>query len=502
MDRFDELHVISDLHLGGDSGHQIFRGAALLGDFIQALAGRSAERTVALVINGDFIDFLAGNGATYFDPQRAPERLAQIARDFSPVFEGLRKFVATPNRHLVIVLGNHDIELALPNVQRSLLSAVAGDTDPAARGRVLLSVGGAGFAARVGSAQVVCLHGNEVDPFNITDYETLRRAARDQVYGWSPKPWIPNAGTKLVIEIMNGIKQSFPFIDLLKPETDAVVPLLFALDQASVSRLLDAIQVASRVSWDTLRKASGFLSMSDASAGPPLSRAELDSFDEQLPMNDASLQLSNILRRAFETPRKEEQERFVVALLDRAEERFQQGIDPIRLARTNGDQKLGFFELSGAALRAGWAQLLNRPESERLRAALRHLLKDKTFDRQFRDADFERIDEIVPVDVNVVVAGHTHLERKHPRRSGGTYINTGTWARLMRLTPELLNDATQFSNFYDAVRKPTIEALDDTGFVLHRPSVASIIEQGGTASAHLCHVQPGGGTLDAPEGAA
>lgn len=497
MDQFEEVHVISDLHLGGDAGHQIFKHADKLSRFIASLTARPQGRRVALVVNGDFVDFLAGKGATYFDPLGAVAHVQRIARDpaFEDIFAAFRAFVATADRTLAIVLGNHDIELALPNVQRALLAEVAG-RNPAAHGRVLWSVGGTGFAATVGSGRVLCVHGNEVDAFNITDYEALRRAARDQVFGWTPKAqaWVPNAGTKLVIEIMNGIKQSFPFIDLLKPETDAVVPILFALDQANVARLLDALQVASRAQWDSLRSATGFLSLTEAAP------RDLSEAAGEPRRNDVSLRLAEVLRRAFETPRSEEQDHFVTALLDRTEEQFQEGLDPFRLAGATSQDKLGLLELSGASVRAAWAKLLARPEPERLRAALQHLVKDKTFNRQFRDDTFEKIEQIVPVDVNVVVAGHTHLERFHPRGSGGTYINTGTWARLMRVTPELLTDPAQFEQFYTAVRQPTIDALDETPFVTHRASVASMVEQGGALIARLCHVQPDGTTVEAPRG--
>jgi UDP-2,3-diacylglucosamine pyrophosphatase LpxH len=500
MDSFHEVHVISDLHLGGDAGHQIFTGAERLCKFIDSLARLPERRRVALVVNGDFVDFLAGKGATYFDPLRATTRVQLIARNpaFAEIFAAFRGFAGTPERTLVIVLGNHDIELALPNVQRALLTELAGE-DPAAHGRVLWSVGGAGFAASVGGGRVLCLHGNEVDPFNITDYETLLRAARDQVFGWTPKAkdWVPNAGTKLVIEIMNGLKQSLPFIDLLKPETDAVVPILFALDQLSVTRLLDAIQVASRTSWDILRQATGFLSLEDSGVG---SAAATSEAEKALPRADAAVQLSEILGRAFEPYRSGEEDHFVNGLLDKTEEYFAQGMDPFQLAATSGQDKLGVLQLSGASLRAAWAKLLACSESERLRAALRHLHKDKTFDRQRLDADFKRIDQIIPVDIDVVIAGHTHLERFHRRGSGGLYINTGTWARLMRVTPAILDDPARFAQFYEAVRLPSIDDLDKTDFVTHRPSVASIVEQSGMFSAKLCHVRADGATETAPEG--
>ena len=71
----------------------------------------------------------------------------------------------------------------------------------------MLAFDGAGFLCRVGNATVLCVHGNEVDDWNITDYETIRRAGRDLQQGRSVEAWVPNAGTHLVIEVMNDIKK-------------------------------------------------------------------------------------------------------------------------------------------------------------------------------------------------------------------------------------------------------------------------------------------------------
>jgi hypothetical protein len=58
--QFDELYSISDLHLGGEPGFQIFGSGKELAWLIRHLGAERPERTrVALVINGDFVDFLA-----------------------------------------------------------------------------------------------------------------------------------------------------------------------------------------------------------------------------------------------------------------------------------------------------------------------------------------------------------------------------------------------------------------------------------------------------------
>src|SRR4029077_9541031 len=128
-------------------------------------------------------------------------------------------------RSLIINLGNHDLELALPWVREHLLDVLAGDS-LTARGRITLFFDGTGFRCEVGTAQILCLHGNEVDPWNVADYEAIRRIGRDFYQGRTVEPWIPNAGTQLVIEVMNALKRRYPFVDLLKPEAQAGVATL------------------------------------------------------------------------------------------------------------------------------------------------------------------------------------------------------------------------------------------------------------------------------------
>ncbi|MCY2966505.1 MAG: metallophosphoesterase [Planctomycetota bacterium] len=125
---FDELYVISDLHMGGKAGFQLFNQGKLLSRWIDSLAAVPAAKRVALVINGDMVDFLAEPDATYFDPRGAVNKLNRIAGDsaFKPVFDSLAKFTGVKNRHLVVTLGNHDLELMLPNVQTQFLSLLTG----------------------------------------------------------------------------------------------------------------------------------------------------------------------------------------------------------------------------------------------------------------------------------------------------------------------------------------------------------------------------------------
>ena len=81
LPQFDELYVVSDLHLGGESGHQIFNSGAELARLIDFLRTRNPNKKLALLINGDFVDFLAEPNAKHFDPAGAIAKLNRIATE-------------------------------------------------------------------------------------------------------------------------------------------------------------------------------------------------------------------------------------------------------------------------------------------------------------------------------------------------------------------------------------------------------------------------------------
>src|SRR5262249_19693476 len=121
----DELHVISDLHMGGAPGFQILGQTERLANFVRQVRGERPDDRVALVLDGDIVDTLAEDVSGYIATDTAVATVERIVdRDpaFSPIWDALADFVRTKNRTLVLVIGNHDPELALPPVQRFLIS--------------------------------------------------------------------------------------------------------------------------------------------------------------------------------------------------------------------------------------------------------------------------------------------------------------------------------------------------------------------------------------------
>lgn len=462
--RLDSLHVVSDLHLGGAPGFQIFGSTDELAWLIRRVAEPKPGRH-GLVINGDFIDLLAEQPSQAFDPLGAAAKLDSIWARFEPVFEALRQLVQTPERLLILNLGNHDLELALPWVRAHLVQRLT-DGDETAAARLLLVTDGTGVNCHVGSARVVCLHGNEVDAWNVADYEQLRRIARDHQLGRPLEEWLPNAGSRMVVEVMNGIKRRYPFVDLLKPETEAVLPLLAALDGSVYRKLMDLASIAGRRGWDAVRMRTGFL-------------------DEELPFLDAT---SPPVIRGMPTFNRSSQE-----LLGDVETAWRGGVKPIDLVRGERGEQLGFWSAARNAV-------TGTPRHEVVRQALEQVDRDRSFDPGAEDDTFRDLDALVGADVDLIVAGHTHLERSLKRRRGsGHYFNTGTWARLIRIVPALRQDAVEFEKLFKLLDGSSLAKLDEarltvndepTPVVLRLNTVALIEAGAGGTRATLQHVLP------------
>jgi UDP-2,3-diacylglucosamine pyrophosphatase LpxH len=473
--QFDELHVVSDLHLGGGPGFQIFDQGARMKRLVDHLRLRPKDLDVGLIINGDLVDFLAERDLTiYFDPVGASAELERIFRDsaFVPVWQSLQKFASTDKRSLIITLGNHDLELSLPWVREQLLRELSGG-EAAARGRITLAFDGAGYRCRVGDATVLCLHGNEVDTWNVTDYEALRRVGRDAYLGTWRNDWVPNGGTRLVIDVMNGIKKRYPFVDLLKPEVGAVIPTLLALDPRLASKVGNAMPSFARRLWDSLRRKTDFLSQVDGAPAPTPVGA-----------------LAGMLSEAFgEDGREAIRYDDLDFLLEETEARLMQGVEPMQMIATSeGAQLLG---ITGAM-----RNLISRKgSSEVLREALERLGKDLRFDLKLADETYLALDQRVGPEVDFLISGHTHLERALPLNGlNRYYYNSGTWARLIQLTRDILGDQRRFASFYTAIKGTDgMAALDALpGVILRRPTVVSIWIAGKKVRSELRHVADSG----------
>lgn len=472
LPQFDELYVISDLHLGGPPGFQIFNSGGELTRLIDHLRTTTPKKKIALLINGDFVDFLAEQPALHFDPAGAIRKLNRITQDpsFAPTFKALESFANTKNRRLIINLGNHDLELALPWVRTRLLEILSGNSEEAL-GRITCSFDGTGFSCQVGSAIVLCVHGNEVDTWNVADYEKIRRFSREVTQGRPIDSWIPNAGSRLVIEVMNDVKRRYPFIDLLKPETQAAVPTLLALAPDQRDKLAAIGSSLRRLIWDKLKQTTGFL----GSDGEDLMARTSAAADILSPEPEL---LSTYNNYSFD------RKQYAETLLDDAEERFGRKVNPMSLIGNNQIQ--GYL---------GWTSALKKlvsgeETSEVLREALEDLHKDRSFDPGEEDATFKLLDEQIGDGFDFLISGHTHLARALTRKKrAGWYFNSGTWARLIKLEEKVLRSASEFKKVFDAFEAGSIDALDAfPNLVMRRLTVVVIRSDEQGTHGELRHV--------------
>lgn len=469
MRTFDELYFISDLHLGGAPGCQVFNQGAKLAAFIRYIAERDPGRHVVLVLGGDIIDFLAFD-APYLKPgDQALRLLEQVLADseFKQIFEALAGFLRRPDRKLVMMLGNHDIELMLPKVRERLIDELCGQSDEA-RGRLVFVDDDGGFRCRIGPSRVVCTHGNEVDSWNLVDYAKLAKRCACEERGLTPEDWPANAGTRLVIDVMNQIKRRFPFVDLLKPEVQLVPKIVTILEPAALGSL-------SRIAPILYRLVHGELHFRGLLGGPE--SGATPSHEEML---------DDLLNVPASTSIAASDARIRIDPLEQA-------ASAVREGKTALDLPEGSTETLGGA-----QYIIDRlrgvDPQEALRRALGDWLGDEqtvqAFNLDKRDEVFMRLARTVGPQIDFLIAGHTHLARALTRPDGRYYFNAGTWMRIVRLEKAEDLQPQNFGAVYDALRKGTLEALDQARpqIVHSRPTVVVIAAQAGGATARgtLC----------------
>lgn len=479
MPQYDEIYIVSDLHMGGKAGFQILRETKRLADFVGWVTRQRPNGRVALILNGDVIDTLAeDDNRSYIAVDNAVPVVRRIMDDpaFAPVWAALAELVRTPGRSLVFILGNHDIELSLPPVQQAIFDRLAGD-DPAARGRIEFSTMGAGYSCRVGGKRVFCTHGNEVDPWNFIRYEDLAKAGRRLNCGRSLKDseWEPNAGTKMVNDIMNGVKRRYPWIDLLKPEAQAAIGVLLAIDPGQLEKIRNILPVVGEWTKGKM-EADGRLS-ADGFQTPAASRPQQANLDKLL---GPSLR-QGLTQAGGGRPATDD-------LLLMAEEQYKN----FNIEDEATDGTLGTWQYLSDRL-TGWFRGVGKEEALR-RALTDWLSGDGTFAITDQDETCKKVVDSVGGDIDFIVTGHTHLERAIDLVDGRFYFNCGTWIRLLRFTDKILKDEASFKPVYDLLTTGTMAAIDGAifngePFVLDRSSAVCIADASGTVTGGLYHIE-------------
>jgi UDP-2,3-diacylglucosamine pyrophosphatase LpxH len=405
------VFVVSDLHLGGNDAFQMCdrRGQARLAEFFGWVAGQAgAGPRVELVLAGDVVDFLAEENidgtwsAFTADEDSALQKLARILEDTRPVWDNLAACVKR-GVLLTVMVGNHDIELSFPRVRRHLRDRLGPgsvellcDNEAFTRGRLLVE------------------HGNRYDPWNVVDHDELRRfrshlSRREPAGEYNAQP-----GSVLVAQLMNRIKAQHPWVDLLKPETSGVVPILAALNVPLWNKLGPGIHLAARAAWRGTQYEANQMPSTDGFVAETVGVRSPSSSRGQLPDEDV-----------FDWLRER-------GAADASSFVSEAGVN---------------VDLVFAALRK-WGEKDNR-----------------TFAVEREDPRYLRAaTTLASRGYDTVVFGHTHSVKRIPLDgpTGGTYLNTGSWADLIRVPEGIFtSDAprSHFDAFLDDLKNGRIARL-------------------------------------------
>ncbi len=401
----DTTLVLSDLHLGNGGQFDIFAG----GDALPRMLAECARQPVRVICNGDTFDFLLNEDPLELDAERAVQQARLIVHHLptAAVLCALGRVLAAGGE-VIIRLGNHDIELALAEVQQAIREALSQPAEIAARLR--FERGDAPMLLEVGGVRVLIAHGEHGDPWNRIDYDTLPASASQLRAAQSPFSYPP--GSRLVKTLMNPLKRQhrMRFIDLLKPDFQGAVLTALAVNPAAVKTVFKGSTLS--LLWQLFRRPSGAV-----------------SFDSE---PEPELGLSEAISKAQLT----EEEHAV-------------------LAQHLGDTGAVSFSADDASVIDSAMEKLGRTGLS-FYAQAQRLLAAETGDTYFSlDPAQEEWQEARRLAqkfaASAVIVGHTHAAR-FAADDELTFVNTGTWIWLMQL-PASSSTSEEWTAFLGTLRQ-------------------------------------------------
>ena len=331
---------------------------------------------------------------------RPCQKLEKIIGRTEEVWSSLEALVHSGMR-VTILLGNHDIEMSLPGPRRVLL-------DRLGPGRVEFVYDNQAFR----DGPVLIEHGNRYDPWNVVSHDALRRVRSVASRGEEAVDYAGPPGSQLVARVINAIKQTYSFVDLLKPEDAGVLPLLAVLHPAS----LDDIRATYRA-----RKQMQEIEFDET--GRPVDPANIAAGEDRLDEADREMvELAMELATGVDSSN--------IASFANAKDY----VELWRIAREGDKQRQlqRLYRAMRARAQHTWSALDVKTEVE-------------TYLRPARAA--------VTRGITAVVMGHTHLA-KRVCLGNAVYPNAGTWADLMRVPEGVLSGE-------EAIAMPQLRKFSD-----------------------------------------
>jgi len=404
MSGASKILIVSDLHLGNGGSYDIFAG----GQELPTLLRSFAHSGHCVIFNGDSVDFLMNEDPLELDEARA---VSQAEATFgnpvtSAVLHALGDILAAGGE-VVIRLGNHDIELALGAVQSKLRAAIGQPTEIAAKLR--FERGDKPAILTVGGARILVSHGEQSDSWNKVDYLHLPGPGGTASSG---AEFTYSSGSRLVKTIMNPLKRLYGLrlIDLIKPDFQGGVLTALAISPSAVKEVFKGSTV--QILWQ----------LREQSSGPSTFVPEEEDLGLQAAIDRAGL---------------DEDERATMAAL---------------LADSKGGPAT--FDLDTSVLQSAQLKLV--------RSGLRLYAGAQ---RRLAGQEGQRFYELIPdenewneakrlaqkFDVGAVIFGHSHAAR-FLQKDGVSYLNTGTWIRLIKLPASDASDEA-WNEFLALARK-------------------------------------------------
>ncbi len=455
--------VISDLHLGNQQGYDVFAGEQSL----PALLDRFTGAPTRVVVNGDMLDFLMNEDPLELRVERAVQQARALveAGPTRAVLHALGRILAADGE-VIVRVGNHDIELALPQVQAVVTEALG--QKPAIALRMAFRIDDDVELMQVGGARLLLEHGDRVDTWNRVDHRRLARSLRTRDFSEFAYP----PGSQLVKTVLNPLRRlhEMRFTDLLKPDFQGAALTALAVDAIAVKELLE--ENGMSLAWQLFRNSGDgpmFFAAGDDEAPTEPELGLADAVDDAGLLEEERAALEELLGDqplffASEDEATTGRRRRALLKLGRAglgsvSRRFRGG----SAASPDGDSR----QQAGGLTQELIAQA---QQAASRRRGVDLLSLEPT------EAEWARSRELAAAHgASAVLRGHTHAAR-FGRADDVVTVNTGTWADLLSV-PQVEADASVWDRFLDMLkRNPALDPARGEAPEVLRRFTASLIQ--------------------------
>jgi UDP-2,3-diacylglucosamine pyrophosphatase LpxH len=443
------VYVISDLHLGGDNKMAQQRNPRQLVDFVQKTAASDGNM---LVINGDVVDFLLErDGMGFLDLRRTQQDAcaclrAIFARDgVKEVMDALRDFARKPGRELVLLPGNHDIELLYPRVERLmrgrlLLDELPQDDEDITWNNIELSkhVWLHATYEPLTLGEVVLVHGNMNDPHNRIDHKTLLKDRKAMTDEHTHRANVASPyGSRLVQKVINPAKDlGCSFIDQLKPEIAAAL-IASVLHKELRPLLRPALSLLIRGQLSNNNKRFRSTDPALGRSPDPEVIAEVQGWAEELGKSRSTTLTNDLLSD-------------IPAYM----------VEPDPIPRGPADRESrGEQENRERFVDQMWEKLAWKIVCRYVDDHTFTLSPPKNSWRDDASINYAQFLYNKFKNPSFILMGHTHLARNLKlSKEGCQYINTGTWVHVLSLPHSIKENFVEFEQFLNILNGPNSPA--------------------------------------------